>query len=195
MTVKSRWAFDYEIAAPDDEDREIVIDEARPDGWRPADGTKDIEETATRLRYKVTAPKGQTTKAALGLERLDTQIVVLATLEPDDLLAAVKGLENETPAFRDAVAKLSAVVADINRAEQQRSDLEEERTKIGEDQERIRKNLQSTGQGSDLGRRYLDMLRKQEDRLTAMAEADKGLLAEIASKRKTATDMARALTL
>jgi hypothetical protein len=195
QTVKSRWVFDYEIAAPADEDREIVIDEARPEGWRPAEGTKDIEETATRLRYKVTAPKGQTTKAALGLERLDTQIVVLASLEPDDLLTAVKGLENETPAFRDAVAKLGAVVADINRAEQQRADLEEERGKIGEDQERIRKNLQSTGQGSDLGRRYLDMLRKQEDRLTAIAEADKGLLAEIAAKRKIAADMARALTL
>jgi hypothetical protein len=93
------------------------------------------------------------------------------------------------------VARLGGVVADISRAEEQRTGLEEERTKIGEDQERIRKNLQSTGQGSDLGRRYLDMLRKQEDRLAAIAEADKGLLVDIAAKRKTAADMARALTL
>jgi hypothetical protein len=195
QTTKSRWTFDYEITAPVEEDREVVIDEARPDGWKPTAGMKDVEETATRLRYKVMASKGQTTKATLGLERLDTQIITLATLEPDDLLTTVKGLENETPAFRDAVAKLSGVVADISRAEEQRTGLEEERTKIGEDQERIRKNLQSTGQGSDLGRRYLDMLRKQEDRLAAIAEADKGLLADIAAKRKTAADMARALTL
>ena len=188
LTVKSRWTFDYEIAAPAEEDREIVIDEARPEGWRPAEGTKDVEETATRLRYKVSAPKGQTTKATLGLERLDVQLVTLATLEPDDILAHVRGLENETPAFREAVARLAGVVADINRAEEQRSELEQERGKIGEDQERIRKNLQSTGQGSDLGRRYLDMLRKQEDRLAAMTETDKALLAEIAAKRRTAAD-------
>lgn len=195
LTTKSRWVFDYEITPPADEDREVVIDEARPEGWRPAEGMKDVEETAARLRYKVMAPKGLTTKAALGLERLDTQIVVLAELEPGDMLAAVKGLENETPTFRDAVARLGAVIADISRAEQQRSDLDEEQTRIGEDQERIRKNLQSTGQGSDLGRRYLDMLRKQEDRLAAIAEADKALVAEIAAKRKIAADLARALTL
>ena len=195
QTVKSRWAIDYEIAPPTDEDRDIVIDEARPDGWKPAEGMKDIEETAARLRYKVAAPKGQTTRATLALERLDTQTITLASLEPDAILTTLTGLENTTPAFREAVAKLSAVIADINRAEAQRSDLEEERGKIGEDQERIRKNLQSTGQGSDLGKRYLDMLRKQEDRLAAIADADKGLFAEIAARRKTAADMAKALTL
>jgi len=195
QTVKSRWTIDYEITPPADEDRDIVIDEARPDGWKPAEGMKDIEETAARLRYKVTAPRGQTTKATLGLERLDYQSIALASLEPDDLLTTVRGLENETPAFRDAVAKLSAVIADLNRAEAQRANLEEERGKIGEDQERVRKNLQSTGQNSDLGRRYLDMLRKQEDRLAAIAEADKGLQADIAAKRKTAADMAKVLTL
>jgi hypothetical protein len=195
QTTKSRWTIDYEIAPPADEDREIVIDETRPEGWKPSESVKDIEETAARLRYKVTAPRGQTTKATLALERLDTQIITLASLEPDDLLASVRGLENETPAFRDAVARISAIIADINRAETQRSDLEEERNKIGEDQERIRKNLSSTGQGSDLGRRYLDMLRKQEDRLGAIAEADKALNAEIAAKRKVAAELAKALSL
>lgn len=195
QTTKSRWSIDYEISPPVDEDREIVIDEARPDGWKPSDTMKDLEETAARLRYKVTAPKGQTTKATLALERLDTRIVTLASLEPDDLLAHVRGLENETPAFRDAVAKLSAVIADINRAEAQRAELEEERGKIDENQERIRKNLEATGQSSDLGRRYLDMLRKQEDRLGAIAESDKGLQAEINAKRRVAAEMAKALTL
>ncbi len=93
------------------------------------------------------------------------------------------------------MAKLSGVVADISRAEEQRVELEQERNRIAQDQERIRKNLQSTGQGSDLGRRYLDTLRKQEDRLSAIADADKSLLSEIQAKRKTAAEMAKALTL
>jgi hypothetical protein len=195
QTTKLRWNIDYEIAAPTDEDRDIVIDEARPAGWKPAESMKGMEETPTRLRYTVRAAMGQTTRATISLERLDTQIVVLASLNPDDLLAAVTGLENETPAFREALGKLSAVIGEINRAEGQRATLEQERAKIGEDQERIRKNLSSTGQSSDLGRRYLDMLRKQEDRLAAIAEADRALEAEIEAKTRTATAMAKALTL
>jgi hypothetical protein len=195
QTVKSRWTIEYEIVPPTDEDRDVVIDEARPEGWKPADAMKDVEETAARVRYKVTAPKGQTTKATLALERLDYQTITLASLDPEALLTTIKGLENETPAFRDAVAKLGAVIADLNRAEAQRAELEEERSRISEDQERIRKNLQSTGQSSDLGRRYLDTLRKQEDRLNAIADTDKGLQADIAARRKTAADMANALTL
>jgi hypothetical protein len=143
----------------------------------------------------VAAPRGQTTRATLTLERLDQQTIALASLEPDDLLTTVRGLENETPALREAVAKLAAVVADITRMESQRGELEEERGKIAQDQERIRKNLQSTGQSSDLGRRYLDMLRKQEDRLAAIADNDRGLQADINARRRTAADMARALTL
>ncbi len=68
LTVKSRWAIDYEITPPGEEDREVFIEEPRQDGWKPAGDTKDIEETATRLRYRVVAPKGKTTKAALTRE-------------------------------------------------------------------------------------------------------------------------------
>jgi len=76
------------------------------------------------------------------------------------------------------VAKLGAVVADMNKAKSQRSQLEAERRKIAEDQDRIRRNLESAGQASDLGRRYLDMLKTQEDRLAEIDRVDQ------ASKRR-----------
>lgn len=52
LTVKSRWTVEYEINSPADEDREIIIDEARRDGWKINPEMKDVEETTTRLRYK-----------------------------------------------------------------------------------------------------------------------------------------------
>ena len=73
LTVKSRWAIDYEITPPGEEDREVFIEEPRQDGWKAAGDTKDIEETATRLRYRVVAPKGKTTKATLTREHIDYQ--------------------------------------------------------------------------------------------------------------------------
>ncbi len=93
------------------------------EGWKPAGDTKDVEETATRLRYRVVAPKGKTTKATLTREHIDYQTVSLTSLAPDGILATVSGLQNETPALKDAISKLGAVVGDITKIEARRRDL------------------------------------------------------------------------
>jgi len=99
-----------------EEDRQIVIDEPRTDGWTPANPAGEIEQTAARLRYKVSAPKGQTTKATLVLERTDFQAIRLTTLDPKRLQATLLGIDDPSPALKDALAKLGALVADINTA-------------------------------------------------------------------------------
>ncbi len=195
LTVKSRWQIDYEITPPSEEDREVIIEEPRQTGWKTTGDTKDIEETATRLRYKVLAPKGKTTKAALVREHIDSQTVSLASLAPDRILATVSGLQNETPALRDAIAKLSAVVGDITKINARKRELDSERRRIGDDQDRIRKNLASVGQSSDLGRRYLDMLKTQEDNLAAITAEDKKLDDDLAGKTKNAEEIAQELVL
>ena len=195
LTVKSRWEIDYEITPPSEEDREVFIEEPRENGWKPTGDTKDIEETATRLRTKVFAPKGTTTKASLVREHIDNQTVSLASLAPDRILATVSGLQNETPALRDAIAKLGAVVGDIAKINARKRELDAERNRIGDDQDRIRKNLASVGQSSDLGRRYLDTLKTQEDHLAAMAAEDKKLDEDLAGKTKKAEEIARELVL
>ena len=194
LTTRSRHTIAYEVTAPADEDREIIVEEVRLEGWTPAADSK-VEETPTRFRYRIAAPKGQTTKASLSVERTDSETVVLTSLGPEEILTRIRGLQNESPALKDAVTKLGAVVADINKARAQRAQLEAERKKIGEDQDRIRRNLQSVGQGSDLGRQYIDTLKSQESRLAEIARTDQALEADIDAKRKNAEQIARQLTL
>jgi len=194
LTTRSRRSISYEITAPLDEDRQIVIEEARADGWRSASDT-GVEETPTRFRYTIMAPKGQVTEATLVLERADSETIILTTLATDDMLARIRGLQNESAALKDAVARLGAIVNDINKARTQRTQLEAERKKIVDDQDRIRQNLQSVGPGSDLGRRYLDTLKSQEDRLAEISRTDAMMENEIAVKRQSADDLARYLTL
>jgi hypothetical protein len=194
LTTRSRRSISYEVAAPLDEDRQIVIEEARADGWKPASETS-VEETPTRFRYAVAAPKGQVTKATLVLERADSETVVLTTLAPEAMLARIRGLQNEGAAVKDAVARLGAIVNDINKARAQRTQLEAERKKIADDQDRIRQNLQAVGQGSDLSRRYLDTLKSQEDRLAEINRIDATMEREIAAKRQSAEELAQHLTL
>lgn len=194
LTTRSRRTFAYEVAAPADEDREIVVEELRIDGWQPSPESKNVEETPTRFRHKIVAPKGQTTKATLSIERIDSETVALTSLGAEGILARIRGLQNESAALRDTMAKLGTIVAEINKARSQRTQLDAERKKIGEDQERIRRNLQSVGQASDLGRQYIDTLKKQEERLAEIARADQALEAEIAAKRLAAEQIARQLT-
>jgi Domain of unknown function (DUF4139) len=193
LSVRAVQPLDYEITPPADEDREVVIEEARGDGWKPVGDTKDVEETATRLRYRVTAPRGRTTKATLTLERVESQSIALSTLSPERVLATITGIDNASPALKDAAGKLAALVADLNSATARRAELAAETKRIADDQARIRQNLAAVGQGSDLGRRYVDALRKEEDRLAEIATADKALQSEIADKRKTAEDLAKNL--
>jgi hypothetical protein len=195
LTTRSRRTISYEITAPSDEDRQIVIEEARADGWKPAGDTTGVEETPTRFRHAVTAASGKVTTATLVLERADSETVVLTTLAPDDMLARISGLQNEGAAVKDAVARLGAIVNDINKAQTQRTQLEAEHKKIVTDQDRIRQNLQSVGQGSDLGRRYLDTLKSQEDRLAEINRIDATLEHDITARQQSAEELAQHLTL
>jgi hypothetical protein len=195
LTTRSRRSISYEITAPADEDRQIVIEEARAEEWKPASEMSGVEETPTRFRYAVAAPMGQTTKATLVLERMENQTVVLTTLAAEDILARIRALQNESPILRDTVARLAAIVNDINKSRSQRTQFEAERKKIVDDQNRLRQNLQSVGQGSDLGRRYLDTLKSQEDRLAEIDRLDAMVESEITAKRAAAEELARRLTL
>jgi septal ring factor EnvC (AmiA/AmiB activator) len=197
LTTTTRWrrTLSYEIVPPADEDRNIVIEESRPDGWTLTSDAANVETTPTRYRYTVAAPKGKTTAASLTLERIENASVLLTTLAAEDILARVRGLQNESEAFKTTVARLSSIVNDINKAKAQRTQLDAERKKIAEDQARIRENLKSVGQGNDLGKRYIDSLKSQEDRLAAIAREDRDLEADIATKRKNAEDVARQINL
>jgi hypothetical protein len=194
MQRRSRRTIDYEVSAPPDEDRTIVVEEARAAGWTPVQ-PKDVEETPTRFRHTIVAPRGVTTKASFALERLDHETVVLTDLDAQEMLASIRGLQNESPALKETVTKLAALVEEITKAKAQRGQLEDERSRIVADQARLRANLQSVGQTSDLGRRYLATLKGQEDRLAEIAKFDGEREKDIQVKQQAAEALVRQLKL
>lgn len=195
ITTRSRRTISYEVVPPNEEDREVIVEEPRAAGWTPSADQQEIEETPTRFRFKIDAPKGKPAKSKLVVERTDRRVVHLTTLAPEQILTTIQGLENETPALKSAVARLGETIGEINRARAQRGQLEAERKKIGEDQERIRRNLSSVGANSDLGRRYLESLKSQEERLAVIARSEQLLEAEIAARRNVAEEIAKGLSL
>jgi hypothetical protein len=195
ITTRSRRTIAYEVTPPTEEDREVIVEELRAAGWTPSADQQEIEETPTRFRFKIDAPKGKTAKSRLVIERTDRRTVHLTTLAPEQILTTIQGLENETPALKTAVTRLGETIGEINRARAQRSQLDAERKKISEDQERIRRNLGSVGANSDLGRRYIEALKSQEERLAVIARSEQLLDAEIAARRNVAEEIAKGLSL
>lgn len=195
ITTRSRHTIAYEVTPPNEEDREVIVEEPRAAGWTPSADQQEIEETPTRFRFKIDAPKGKTAKSTLVLERTDHRVVRLTSLGAEQILTTIQGLENESPALRNAIKRLGETIGEINRARAQRGQLEAERKKIAEDQERIRRNLSSVGSSSDLGRRYLDTLKTQEERLTVIGRSEELLDAEIAARRNVAEEIAKGLSL
>ena len=91
IQTRSRRTVDYEVTTPPEEDREIVVEEARVPGWTPAAGTGGLEETPTRYRHTMSARKGATAKASFVTERLDSERVVLTELKAEDMLVRIAG--------------------------------------------------------------------------------------------------------
>jgi hypothetical protein len=191
-TVRSRHLFTYEVTAPADDARTVVIEEARIAGWTPA-ATAGIEDTPTHHRLRVVAAAGTVAKAEFALERTDTQTVDLGTLQIEDVLARVRGLDAAGPGLRADLDRLATIVAAIGRAKGQREAGEAEREKITADQERLRANLQSVGVRSDLGRSYLETLRNQENRLAEIDRTMRAADETITAKRREAADLVHAL--
>jgi hypothetical protein len=93
------------------------------------------------------------------------------------------------------MSKLATIVEQINKRKAQRLELDSERGRIVSDQLRIRNDLQSVGQGTDLGRHYLDTLKTQEDRLVEIGKNDTDLQKQIEAKERAAEEVAKQLTL
>lgn len=193
-TIRSRRAFAYEITAPADADRTVIVEETRIAGWTPV-ARDGLEDTPTHHRLRVVAPKGTTTKTELVLERTDLQTVTLSALGPEDVLARLRGLENEGPALRAAIDRLGTIVAEITRLQAQVGRNAEEREKIAADQERIRANLQAVGANTDLGRRWVETLRTQENRLAELDRADRATADTVAERRRDAAKIVETLKL
>jgi hypothetical protein len=75
------------------------------------------------------------------LERLERETIALSTLAPERILATITGLDNASPALKDAAVKLAALVADLNSATARRAEFAAETKRIADDQTRIRQIL------------------------------------------------------
>ncbi len=159
----------YTIKAPDDEDRTVVLELPRREGWelqKPEGTDSEPEKTQTHYRVRVAVPAGQAKTVKLTLRRDDVEVIALNAISPGDLDARLAAAGKDIPAdLRKALEKIRSLRAVVYDAQVRMEQLQTEQQQIVMDQERLRQNLQTVSPGNDLGKRYLKQLNAQEDRL------------------------------
>ncbi len=170
VTVTDRRSSTYTITGAAREDRLVVLEHPRVPGWtlvEPADDRGSIERTANQYRLRRAVSAGETAIVTIAEERPVAQRVQLSSLTAAQI-AYYAAAREISPAVRQAIARLAEFQAAVVDSEAALKTMEADLDSIVQDQRRIRENIRSVPQDSDLYQRYLGKLGEQEDRIDAL---------------------------
>ena len=183
-----RQTTTYRVRGPAKEPRQLVIVQRRLNGWtlvKPDSKGVEISEGNYRLPFQL--PGGdQTQTFEVAQEQTQQQDMRLLAGAADQirLFAQAKEFDAKT---RDALTKVLQLQGTVAEAQRKVTELDGQRKAIVDEQARLRENLARVPANSDLQRRYLATLDKQETELEAIAgrriEAEKAVDAARAALR------------
>jgi chromosome segregation ATPase len=143
----------------------VIIEHPRRDGWRFSSEALDASSADShRLRVQVDAGATVEVKAQEAQTRNETYALVDAG--GDDLLYW-SGLAADKE-MAASLRKLAGLRGDVADAQAALEKLQSERGTAEKNQSRIRENLRSVPQQSELAQRYLSMLGQEEDRIAGL---------------------------
>ena len=193
LTMTDRNETVYRIAGAATEDRAIVIEHPRWQGWDlVAVPSGDVETTEDDYRFPVDVVAGETATLAVVMERPRYQRLQLIDLD-EDQIAFYADAEQLSDELRTAVAALAGYRARLRDADATLAGLAAELEAILEDQGRIRRNLDAVPRDSDIYERYLATLGEQEDRVENLGRQMQDAREAVASARQVLVDYARGL--
>lgn len=170
----------YRVRGPAKEPRQLVIVQRRLPGWtltKPDAKGTDISEGNYRIPFAL--PGGdQTQTFEVVQEQTQQQDVRLLESAADQIRVYAEAREFDAKT-REALAKVLQLQQTTAEAQRRVAQVEAERQQIVQEQARLRENLARVPANSDLQRRYLATLDKQETQLEVLAgrkaDAEKGV--------------------
>ncbi|MGQ0675674.1 MAG: DUF4139 domain-containing protein [Rhodospirillales bacterium] len=178
----------YRIKAPANEDRVLLIEQPRLADWQlAAPKPADAELTRGHYRIRQALARGGATALEVVVQRPRLNAVQLAGQSRQALLAYARtgGIDPKAAA---ALERLAALQGEVDRLDRLAKEAEAERDGIAKDQDRLRQNLQSVPAGGDLAKRYLETMKKQEDRIDQLRLAQDDAKAKLKAARDALAD-------
>lgn len=170
----------YRVRGPAKEPRQLIVVQRRLPGWtltRPE--AKDVELSEGNYRIPFQLPGGdQTQTFEVVQEQTQQQEIRLVESAADQIRVYAQAREFDART-RDALTRVLQLQQATAEAQRKVQQVDAERQAIVQEQARLRDNLARVPANSDLQRRYLATLDKQETDLEALAkrraEADKAV--------------------
>ncbi len=161
----------YRVRGPAKEPRQLVIVQPRLPGWTLAKpDAKGVEISEGNYRIPFPLPGGdQTQTFEVVQEKTQQQDLRLVDGATDQIRVYAQAREFDVKT-RDALTKVLQLQQAVAEAERKAKQIEAERQQIVQEQARLRDNLARVPANSDLQRRYLATLDKQESELEALAK-------------------------
>ncbi|MBL0900829.1 MAG: hypothetical protein IBJ17_19300, partial [Reyranella sp.] len=170
----------YRVKGPAKEPRQLVVVQRRLPGWtlvKPE--VKDVELSDGNYRIPFQLPGGDKTQTfEVVQEQIQQQELRLVESAADQIRVYAQAREFDAKT-RDALTKVLQLQQTVAEAQRKVTQIDTERQAIVQEQVRLRDNLARVPANSDLQRRYLATLDKQETELEALAkrraDADKAV--------------------
>lgn len=165
-----RQATVYRVRGPAKEPRQLVVVQRRLPGWTLAKpDAKGIDISEGNYRMPFALPGGdQTQTFEVVQEQTQQQELRLVDGSADQIRLYAQAREFDAKT-RDALTKVLQLQQTVAEAQRRVTQLDAERQQIVQEQARLRENLARVPANSDLQRRYLATLDKQETQLEVLA--------------------------
>jgi hypothetical protein len=171
----------YSIENKADKDRTVIVEHPLQENWKLVDTAEPMETTSVRYRFKLTVPKGKTTKLPVTQQTVNGQSLVILNADLNGLL--FQSRQGAIPQkVRDALIEAINRRQTIVDLEGQSKEKAQAIADIGTEQQRIRENMRTVDKNGQYYARLLAKLNDQENRIeTLQKEHD-----EIDAKAKDA---------
>jgi hypothetical protein len=175
-----RQTSTYRVRGPARESRQLIVLQRRLPGWtltKPDAKGIELSEGAYRIPFQL--PGGDVTQVAeVAQEQIQHQELRLFNTGSDQIRVFAQATEFDAKT-REALTRILQLQQTVGEAERKLAQIDTERQQIVQEQARLRDNLARVPANSDLQRRYLATLDKQETDLEALgkrrAEAEKAV--------------------
>ncbi len=166
-----RQTTTYRVRGPAKEPRQIIVVQRRLPGWTlTKPDAKGIDISEGNYRIPFTLPGGdQTQTLEVVQEQTQQQELRLVDGAADQIRVYAQAREFDAKT-REALTKVLQLQQSVAEAQRRGAQVDAERQAIVQEQARLRENLARVPANSDLQRRYLATLDKQESDLEALAK-------------------------
>lgn len=190
IAVKNIAETTYTVKAPPKEARTVVIEHPKMYDYQlVTPDPKTTEVSGERYRIRVEVKAGEKAVVPVRLENTAWQSYSLNTLNADYLLSFAGKRGQLDADARKSFETLAAKRREMEAIDIKINELDMRRNQIFNDQERIRENLQSLTEKSEVKQKYLNKLNEQEDKIAGIDAEKEKLAAARLEKQNELADL------